>query len=150
MCLAGESSRITYALRICMDACRYLGALMVGAVYGASKEGLLAERFSPIPGYLERHSLVPAIDEIARGTFKVRQRPDIKGSGYVVRSLKTALLSFHHPTSFGEGCLMAVNLGDDADTTGAVFGQVAGPSMGRREFPRPCGTDSPTTISSCP
>lgn len=82
--LSGESSRTTHALLICVDACRYLGALMVGVVFGASKEELSSERFSPVPDYWEKHPLVPEIGEIARGSFKVRQPPEIKGSGYVV------------------------------------------------------------------
>jgi ADP-ribosyl-[dinitrogen reductase] hydrolase len=52
--------------------------------------------------------------------------PTIKGSGYVVKSLEAALWAFHRSDSFREGCLLAVNLGDDADTTGAVYGQLAG------------------------
>jgi ADP-ribosylglycohydrolase len=44
----------------------------------------------------------------------------------VVKSLEAALWSFYHSDSFREGALLAVNLGDDADTTGAVYGQLAG------------------------
>jgi ADP-ribosyl-[dinitrogen reductase] hydrolase len=44
----------------------------------------------------------------------------------VVKSLEAALWAFYHSTCFEDGCLMAVNLGDDADTTGAVYGQIAG------------------------
>jgi ADP-ribosylglycohydrolase len=44
----------------------------------------------------------------------------------VVKSLEAALWAFHNSNSFREGCLLAVNLGDDADTTGAVYGQLAG------------------------
>jgi ADP-ribosyl-[dinitrogen reductase] hydrolase len=48
------------------------------------------------------------------------------GTGYVVRSLEAALWAFYRSDSFRDGCLLAVNLGDDADTTGAIFGQLAG------------------------
>lgn len=48
----------------------------------------------------------------------------------VVRSLEAALWAFHHSSSFEEGALKAVNLGDDADTTGAVYGQLAGAHYG--------------------
>jgi ADP-ribosyl-[dinitrogen reductase] hydrolase len=40
--------------------------------------------------------------------------------------LEAAIWAFHRSTSFREGCLLAVNLGDDADTTGAVYEQLAG------------------------
>jgi len=103
-----------------------LGGLIVGAVNGASKEELLSHRYSPVPGYWEQNPLVSEIDEIAAGSFKHRNPPEIKGTGYVVESLEAALWAFYHSNSFREGCLMAVNLGNDADTTGAVYGQIAG------------------------
>ncbi len=133
--LSGESSRTTHGLPVCVDACRYLGALIVGAVNGAGKAELLSERFSPVPGYWERYPLVPLIDEIARGSFKRRQPPEIQGTGCVVRSLEAALWAFYHGTSFQEGCLLAVNLGNDADTTGAVYGQLAGAFFGEEGIP---------------
>ncbi|MNW52616.1 ADP-ribosyl-[dinitrogen reductase] glycohydrolase [compost metagenome] len=43
--------------------------------------------------------------------------------------------AFHHSTSFEEGALLAVNLGDDADTTGAVYGQIAGAYYGISGIP---------------
>ncbi|HLO47100.1 MAG TPA: ADP-ribosylglycohydrolase family protein [Kamptonema sp.] len=130
-----DSSRTTHGAATCLDACRYLGALIVGAVNGVSKEELLSERYSPIAGYWEEHPLVDEIDEIAAGSFKRRQPPEIKGTGYVVKSLEAALWAFYHSNSFKEGCLLAVNLGDDADTTGAVYGQLAGAVYGENGIP---------------
>jgi ADP-ribosylglycohydrolase len=37
--------------------------------------------------------------------------------------------------NFEEGCLLAVNLGDDADSTGAVYGQIAGAYYGETGIP---------------
>ncbi len=129
---AGESSRTTHGAATAVDACRYLGALLVGAVNGASKEELLSERYSPVPGYWKQHPLVKEIDEIATGSFKRRRPPEIRGTGYVVESLEAALWALHSSSSFREGCLLAVNLGDDADTTGAVYGQLAGALYGEQ------------------
>jgi len=61
--------------------------------------------------------------------------PVIKGTGYVVKSLEAALWAFYNSGSFKEGCLLAVNLGDDVDTTGAVYGQLAGAYYGRMGIP---------------
>jgi ADP-ribosyl-[dinitrogen reductase] hydrolase len=132
---SGESSRTTHGAAAAVDACRYLGALLVGAVNGASKKELLSERYSPIPGYWEENPLVSDIDEIAAGAFGHRQPPVIQGTGYVVKSLEAALWAFYHGDSFREGCLLAANLGDDADTTGAVYGQLAGAFYGERGIP---------------
>ncbi|HEY9671306.1 MAG TPA: ADP-ribosylglycohydrolase family protein [Waterburya sp.] len=132
---SGESSRTTHQATTAIDACRYLGALIVGAVHGVTQEELLLERYSPIPGYWQENPLVEEIDEIARGSFKHRQPPEIQGSGYVVKSLEAALWAFYHSHSFREGCLLAVNLGMDADTTAAVYGQLAGAFYGEQGIP---------------
>ena len=50
--------------------------------------------------------------------------------------LEAALWAFYHGGSFREGCLLAVNLGDDADTTGAVYGQLAGAFYGEEGIPQ--------------
>jgi ADP-ribosylglycohydrolase len=132
---SGESSRTTHGAQAAIHACRYFGALIVGAVNGVDKETLLSERYSPVAGFWERAPLAPEIDEIAAGSFRHREPPKIKGSGYVVRSLEAALWAFSRCDSFREGCLLAVNLGDDADTTGAVFGQLAGAYYGEESIP---------------
>jgi ADP-ribosyl-[dinitrogen reductase] hydrolase len=79
--------------------------------------------------------LSPNITEVAGGTFLRREPPHIKGSGHVVRSLEAALWAFAKSTSFEHGALLAVNLGDDADTTGAVYGQIAGAYYGAEGIP---------------
>lgn len=130
-----ESSLTTHGAPVAVDACRYLGALIVGALRGASREELLSPRYAPVPGYWDSHPLDPVIDEIAGGSFARREPPEIVGSGYAARSLEAALWAFLRSRDFREGCLLAVNLGDDADTTAAVFGQLAGAFYGERRIP---------------
>lgn len=134
---SAESSLTTHGAATAVDACRYLGALISGAANGASKEELLSERYAPSLGYWEENQLEPEIEEVANGSFKRKEPPEIKGSGYVVRSLEAALWAFHRSDSFKEGCLLAVNLGDDADTTAAVYGQLAGAFYGEEAIPEP-------------
>ncbi len=131
-----ESSRTTHGAKTCGDACRYFGALLVGALNGASKEKLLSDHFCSISGYWANHPLGEGIAEIAAGSFKHKNPPQILGSGYVVKSLEAALWAFYSSHSFKEGALMAVNLGNDADTTGAVYGQIAGAYYGYQGIPR--------------
>jgi ADP-ribosyl-[dinitrogen reductase] hydrolase len=132
---SGESSRTTHGAIEAIDACRYFGALLAGALNGASKDEILATRYAPIPSYWIEHPLSPAIDEVAGGTFKQHQPPAIQGSGYVVKALEAALWAFYHSASFQDGCLRAANLGDDADTTGAIYGQIAGAFYGENNIP---------------
>jgi ADP-ribosylglycohydrolase len=68
-------------------------------------------------------------------SFKQKNPPEIRGTGYVARSLEAALWAFYHGNSFREGSLLAVNLGEDADTTGAVYGQLAGAYYGEAGIP---------------
>jgi ADP-ribosyl-[dinitrogen reductase] hydrolase len=129
------SSRTTHAAPAAVDACRYMGALICGALAGESKENLLSPRYTPVPGFWDRAPLIGEIDEIGCGSFKRRQPPEIKGTGYVVKSLEAALWAFYHSDSYREGCLMAANLGDDADTTAAIYGQLAGAFYGLGDIP---------------
>jgi ADP-ribosylglycohydrolase len=126
---AGDSSRTTHQARTAVDACRYFCALLVGAIDGRTKDDLLS------PGYWTGGPLAPEIEEIAAGSFKRRNPPEIAGTGYVVHSLEAALWAFHRAQSFREGCLLAVNLGDDADTTAAIYGQLAGAYYGASGIP---------------
>jgi ADP-ribosyl-[dinitrogen reductase] hydrolase len=132
---SGESSKTTHGAPTCVDACRYLGALIVGAVNGTNKDELLSDHYTAVPKYWERSPLVKEIDEIASGSFKRKEPPEIKGTGYVVQSLEAALWAFFKSRSFEEGALLAVNLGNDADTTGAVYGQLAGAFYGEKWIP---------------
>jgi len=152
--LAADSSRTTHQTKAAIDGCRYLAGLIVGAINGVDKNQLLAKQYNPVSGYWSKIPLVPEIEEVASGSFKRKMPPlspnplvgllgynnsdsetEIVGSGYVVKSLEAALWAFYHSQSFEEGCLKAVNLGDDADTTGAVYGQLAGAFYGEAGIP---------------
>ena len=132
---SSQSSRTTHGARTAVDACRYFGGLLFGALNGLTKEMLLSQNYCPVEGYWDSYPLADEITEIASGSFKQRQPPEIRGTGYVVQSLEAALWAFYTTNSFREGSLAAVNLGEDADTTGSVYGQLAGAYYGEREIP---------------
>jgi len=132
---AAESSRTTHGARVAIDACRYMSAIIVGALLGATKEELLSANYSPEPGYWEKNPLCPEIAVIASGSFKTSEPPVIKGSGYSAKALEAALWAFYKSSDFKEGCLLAANLGDDADTTAAIYGQIAGAHLGVDAIP---------------
>ena len=133
---SGASSRTTHGAAQAVDACRYYAGLIVGALGGATKEGLMASCYAPVEGYWQEGKLVEEIAEVAAGSFKVKKPPAICGSGYVTESLEAALWCFNKSRDFREGCLLAVNLGDDADTTAAVYGQLAGAYYGAHGIPQ--------------
>lgn len=130
-----DGSRTTHGARVAVDACRYLGALLLGAFAGACKAELLAPHYTPLAGYWDAHPLCPEVAAIADGSFRRKQPPAIRGTGYAAASLEAALWAFHASATFREGCLLAVNLGDDADTTAAVYGQLAGAFYGEQAIP---------------
>ena len=132
---SGESSRTTHGAITAIDACRYMGGIIIGALTGVSKDEILSDHYSPVPEFWNEKPLFPEIDSIAKGSFKKRNPPEIVGSGYVVDSLEAALWAFYNSVSFEEGCLKAVNLGNDADTTGAIYGQIAGAYYGESGIP---------------
>ncbi|MCA1915178.1 ADP-ribosylglycohydrolase family protein [Methanospirillum hungatei] len=127
---AGESSKGTHNHPAAVDACRYFAGLIVGALQGISKEKLLSPLYAPIPDYWDERSLVPEIAEVAMGSFLTKEPPEIAGSGYVVKSLEAALWAFAKGRDYRESVLLAVNLGGDTDTTGAICGQLAGAYYG--------------------
>jgi ADP-ribosyl-[dinitrogen reductase] hydrolase len=135
---SGESSRTTHGAPAAVDACRYFAGLLLGALEGRSRGEILSSFFWPGPDldYWQHHGLSPEVAEIANGSFKLKEPPEIIGSGFVVRSLEAALWAFYRSDSFKEGALRAVNLGDDADTTGAIYGQLAGAYYGVNAIPQ--------------
>ena len=133
---SGESSKTTHGALEAVDSCRYLGGLIAASVTGVEKTEFLSNRYSQQPGYWTENPLCEKVDAIADGSFKEKSPPEIKGSGYVIDCLEAALWAFYKTDSFGEGCLLAVNLGDDADTTGAVYGQLAGAYYGASGIPK--------------
>ena len=132
---SAESSRTTHGAEETVDACRYFGGLLVGALRGVDKETLLGASYCPVEGLWERSPLAEKIAIIADGSFKRREPPEIKARGYVVDSLEAALWAFHRSQSYRTGALLAVNLGDDADTVGAIYGQIAGAHYGVGAIP---------------
>ncbi len=132
---AADSSRTTHGAQAAVDACRYMAGIIVGALRGEAKETLLWPGYTPIPGSWDEAPLHPEIAEIAAGSSKRKDPPEIRGTGYVVKSLEAALWAFYNSDDFQTGALMAVNLGEDADTTGAVYGQIAGAYYGVEAIP---------------
>ena len=125
---AAESSRTTHGAPECVDACRLLARMLCRALAGMSKEQITLGDAGAFTGEA-------AIVAIARGEYLGKSEAEIRGSGYVVESLEAALWCFHRAGSFREAILMAANLGDDADTTAAVCGQIAGAYYGESGIP---------------
>jgi hypothetical protein len=110
-------------------------ALIIGALKGVKMEALLTGRHEPAAGIWSKIPLTPEVDTVVLGSFKCSEPPVIKAQGTAVKTLEAALWAFGKSRSFEEGCLLAVNLGDDSDTVGAVYGQLAGAYYGVESIP---------------
>lgn len=132
-----ESSLPTHASPQCQSACAYMGVVLCGLLRGLSRERVLDPDWRGLRDVHQLFPLHPEVLEVAKGSFR---RATPVGSGYVVRSLEAALWAFHDATDFRAAVLRAVNLGDDADTTGAVCGQLAGACFGESGIPEHWGS----------
>jgi ADP-ribosyl-[dinitrogen reductase] hydrolase len=124
---AVESSRTTHAAPEAMECCELFAQIMVNALAGVSKSAVLkvdASRFSQVK-----------VAGIARADYLQKNRSEVFGTGYCVASLEAALWCFHVTDSFEAAVLEATNLGDDADTTAAIVGQIAGAFYGVGAIP---------------
>ena len=99
-------------------------------IHGKDRDAVLYPDWKSLQQLNDIKPLHPLIQEIAQGSFRQKQPPTIQGSGWVVKSLEASLWAFQDASSFEEAVLRAVNLGDDADTTGAICGQLAGAYWG--------------------
>jgi ADP-ribosyl-[dinitrogen reductase] hydrolase len=131
---AAKSSMTTHATQACLDACGFYASLIALALQGQDKQTILSG--TALPQGFQDKDMDALIVSIARGSYKRKNPPKIRGTGYVVEALEASLWAFYHADSFEEGALMAVNLGDDADTTGAIYGQLAGAYYGYQGIPQ--------------
>jgi ADP-ribosyl-[dinitrogen reductase] hydrolase len=129
---SAESSRTTHGAEECVDACKLLGFIIAKALAEYSKNDILFAN-----DYLKEHGhvLCEKIRGMADGGYKDKPESEIRSDAYVVHTLEAALWCFYHTDSFEDAVLKAVNLGDDADTTGAVCGQIAGAYYGINNIP---------------
>jgi ADP-ribosyl-[dinitrogen reductase] hydrolase len=123
-----DSSRTTHSAAECLEACVLLGRMLHRALNGQSKEEILFLNQADDFGQ-------PTIHQLAEGRYRNHSTEHIRGNGYVVKSLEAALWCFWSTDTFEEAILTAANLGEDADTTAAVCGQLAGAYYGKSGIP---------------
>ena len=123
----GECTRITHAAQEAMECSKLFGLQLRAALLGASRGDILA---TAVP-----EPLSPKVTAMAAGSYATKSRDQIRGSGYCVESLEAALWRFASTSSFEAAVLAAANLGDDADTTAAICGQLAGAFYGASSIP---------------
>jgi ADP-ribosyl-[dinitrogen reductase] hydrolase len=124
---AAESSRTTHGAMECIEACKLFSEMIFMALSGMNKEEILFKTTVELSE--------TKIKEISSGNYTNKLMGEIHGTGYVVSCLETALWCFYKTATFEAAILLAANLGDDADTTAAVCGQIAGAYYGKTGIP---------------
>lgn len=129
--MAAESSRPTHPARRPVDACKLLAAMTAALIRGDAWEAVAGRAF------WRQGPLHPEIEAIARGAWRSKQDAEIRGSGYCVAALEAAIWAVDGAVDFRAAILRAANLGEDADTTAAIAGQLAGARFGASGIPAP-------------
>lgn len=124
---AVDSTRTTHGAPEALDCSRLLAYVLGRGLDGATKHEMLDATA------LKLNS--PKVAALAAGSFRSKTEAEIAGTGYAVASLEAALWCFHETDSFEAAVLRAANLGDDADTTAAIIGQIAGAHYGIQAIP---------------
>lgn len=126
---AGESSRTTHPASRPVDACRAVGAMIAALIQGVAVDAVLD------PGFWQFGPLDPRVEAVVRGSWRHKEPPEIRGTGYVVDALEAALWAVAGASDARDAVLRAANLGHDADTTAAIAGQLAGARWGCSGIP---------------
>lgn len=151
-----RQGRVTHPHGVCAECCACYGGMIAGIMASSSPSSLSSSSSTAAAGqrqqqltkqtlfsqHLQTRPWTAPILKTAfakytsLSSFTSTPASQIRSSGYVVHTLEAALWAFFTTDTFQEGALKAVNLGDDADTVGAVYGGLAGAYYGIEGVPR--------------
>jgi len=126
--IAALQSRATHYSELSAGASEALALILSDLISGVAWED--AVRPAPAEHWPE------GIRAIFAQNWQQRDRDSISSTGFVVHTLEAAMWAVDTTSSFAAALLKAVNLGDDADSVGAVAGQLAGARYGVSGIPR--------------
>lgn len=119
---ARRQSGTTHPAAEPVDASEALAMILGNAIRGMPLTDLLSASCGPY---------TPKVQAVVDGSWRGKHRDAIRSSGYVIDTLEAAIWACAASSgSFEQTVLRAVNLGDDADSVGAVAGQIAGAFYG--------------------
>jgi ADP-ribosyl-[dinitrogen reductase] hydrolase len=124
--IAARQSRTTHGAHEAVDACVAYAEALADAIEGQPMHEVLRARTEAFAG---------RIAGIMAGSWRGMHRDQVKASGYVAHSLEASLWSVGRTGTYKDAVLLAANLGDDADTTAAIAGQLAGALYGADALP---------------
>tara|TARA_B100000700_G_C15063470_1_gene867709 strand:+ start:7853 stop:9100 length:1248 start_codon:yes stop_codon:yes gene_type:complete len=129
-----ESSETTHRSPLCLEGCAYFGAIINIALNNSeyTKDDILfSDKIQNIN--FSQPEIISIVDGSAWRNLTYEELPN---TGYVIDTLIASLWCFYYSENFAEGLIKAVNLAGDADTIGAVYGQIAGVFYGFDTIPK--------------
>ena len=127
-------SVITHTHPDCVNACLFYNTLLrllVNQTVSQPTDAALREAIMQAIELVDMGEDLRTLVELA----PVRTRETLRNTGWVRHTLESALWAVFTTRSFEEALVQAVNLGNDADTTGAVAGGLAGALYGVNAIP---------------
>ncbi|NVK12042.1 MAG: ADP-ribosylglycohydrolase family protein [Gammaproteobacteria bacterium] len=124
---AEESTRTTHGAKTCLETSAHMAKLLLELFNASSKSDVL--------DWLATKEDLARWQEIKSAPRSQWPSLGLRGTGYVIESYHAARFCFWATDNYKEAVLMAANLGDDADTTAAIVGQLAGAFYGLEGIP---------------
>lgn len=133
--LVNDVSSFTHAHEISKLGCYIYVRYVINLLLGYSKE----ESYELIQklDYSKYYSkeTIDRYNRILKNDISKYYLEDIKSSGYIIDTLEAVLYSLLNTKKFKDSIIVAINLGDDTDTVGAITGSLAGIIYGFNEIP---------------
>ena len=139
--IIGEVSSLTHrhprsilaCIALCEFAIQYINLQSVEEAYQAMQQTIL--QLLKRDMFIEEGIPFKRLVGLSYEEFKAIELKDIHSTEYVIDTLEASLWCIFNTTSYKDAVLKAVNLGDDANTVGAITGGLAGIIYGYDTIP---------------
>lgn len=135
---SADSSLPTHDSVLCWAACAWLGRILHAALNGEGRTGMIAasqESLAEFTQHMPLHQHAQLVTLLESDVVAAMPRKSLNPTGYVLDTLLVAWWSFLTTDTFEEAVVAATSMGGDADTIGAVVGQIAGAHYGAAGIP---------------
>ena len=132
-----KAGSVTHPHALCVEACQVYVRLICAILRSHEKQPSKSALFDVLKEFAFKTSKIKDTFAQYKNMHDLVSAPEssISSSGFVLHTLEAALWVFFGTESFRDGAIRVVNLGDDADTVGAVYGGIAGAFYGIEEVP---------------
>ncbi|ADT85209.1 ADP-ribosylglycohydrolase family protein [Thermococcus barophilus] len=137
--LIHEVSMITHAHPRALIGCGIYSLIVWNILDGMDKLKAYHKAIETAEKFYLRESFAKELahyERVLSGRIHKVERSEIRGSGYVVHTLEASFWAFLRNESFVNAIKEVISLGEDADTTGAVTGGLAGTYYGIGAIPQ--------------